>query len=163
MISPRKSVPWVVVGAVCVPGVFTLGCGGCCCADYLIEVVVSSVESLLLDDAELDTVARPPTLIAGIEPSDPDYTPVVIPLTSSADNIFTLQESFTLVGMWPDTDVDVEAGDFALSFELEHGDVSDTGDDGLSPFTQQGGADEIELWNGWTLDLDWGEPTNWCK
>jgi hypothetical protein len=163
MMRSGKRIPWVLVGVCGIAGVFILGCGGSGCGDYLIELLVSSAEPLLLDDSELDMVTRPPTLIAGIEPSDPDYSPVVTPLVRSTDTSFLLDEPFTLVGMWPDSDVDVVPSDFVLSFELEPRDESDTGYDGFPPITQQGGAEEVELWNGWTLALEWGEPDDWCK
>jgi hypothetical protein len=131
------------------------------CGKFIMDVSVSSSEPLLLGDVGGDTALDPPTLVGEILPGgDWIEEQQLVPCEGSG---FCLGDRFSLRGQWPDADTTVEASDFTLSFDLVWQEDGDTGDDGFPPFTQQGGPSEVTLWNGWTLNIDWGEPWNGCK
>lgn len=134
--------------------VATVGCVKSDC--WGVDVVVSSTGLLV---SECDAGDSLPTLSMQVRDGkwlhDTEFSLV------ATDGGFTLPKSETLVE--PRAREELDPDHYLITFDLLNTCEADTAADNYSAITIPATSGRVELWNGWILELSWGEPWYVCK
>jgi hypothetical protein len=138
-----------VLSALSTPGCFMGRCG----EEKTMFLLIDSTEPLSIDDGTLDSSDPLPVLI--MEVTFPEYGPD----TSIIDLVRAESGDLDLGGGWGGewgVQESTRLKEITVSFDLQWNERSGSSDDAFPPIEVQGGQPEVVLWNGWTLETEWG-------
>ena len=171
---PGKRVPWMLVAWAGTVGVLIPGCGPGPCTHWVAEFDFETDELLVIDDIPLDTLVEAPTLLTTGIHEEGWVETCEMPLAHVSENSLTFDVAnpgcrFGTSAQAGTEDPDgVQPENFTLSFEFVQAEgwagEGDTGE-GLVFDTMEvpGDTFQVELWNGWTMEIEWALPSAMCK
>jgi len=161
-------VRWALVAGLTIQGVVGLGCRSSDCGDWGTELGISSDDplsvGLLLSDTALEPEWASPAVSVSLAHKESGSTSEVFTLEPVAGLGYFLPDTVYVQSVLYGTDAEnAEPVRFAVSFSLIKGSSEDWDASAFPVISVEGGADSAELWEGWTLDLDWSGPRDYCK
>lgn len=149
----RRQTPWILGLTACA---LQVGCGWGECHDYGAWLYASTDEYLVTDSAAPDWRDPPTVLTVGASGAAylDSYDETLVHVEGLG---FTIDGGDASVAEWQGDGIESFQPSFmTLTFAL-------TGPVELAPIDVSADAPEVELWNGWTLQLAWDEPDGICK
>lgn len=160
MRRPGKRVPWKILAVLGVYLVLALGCYPTCHRWYA-DAHVSTEEYLPVDYPLCVAEAGPYLRIEAAEAGEINADPQV-KLVYQEGQGYTFTD--TEFPDWGDTGLasDVDTRDLDLTFRLLWGGNDDGDDERYLPVRVPWGVESADLWNDWTINIEWSDPWGNC-
>ncbi len=165
-----RSFPWLLVGVLGIYTVVFLGCHPGPCAYGEIRVAFSSDGYLVIDRGDSQQAVLPPALYVTWlheEGWSGSCTQDMVHVSDDNFDFSAPSPGCELLGddvYWPETPELIWPEFYTLSFDLVWEQGGGAVDANAYPTIDSAGdVDSVELWDGWTLGLTWGEPYTNCE